>query len=232
MKKLLLPVGLLMLAFTATAELRSGPQGSEDLARRQYDSGLSFVQNGRYAEALKDFQAVVDSFPQSPSADDALLQICLYQLEIAQDTAAAQLAADKLLKEYPASDSAPMGYVVIGRLTIAKSRATADVEGALASFERVSRLFPGSPAVAAARFFAGDALRIARRHEDALQQFRQVSLEYPESIWAARANLAAAADLVASDRAPQAFGRLQRIRQQFPGSAEATAALNYNTIIY
>ena len=86
--------------------------------------------------------------------------------------------------------------------------------------------------MAAARFYAGDALRLSRRNDDAQQQFRRVILEYPESIWAARANLAAAADLVASDRATQALGRLQRIRQQFPGSAEAAAALNYNTIIY
>ncbi|MEO5897433.1 MAG: tetratricopeptide repeat protein [Vicinamibacterales bacterium] len=228
----LLPLAFVVLAFTATAEVRSATQSSDDLARRQYDSGVSFVQNGRYTEALKDFQAVVDSFPQSASADDALLQICLYQLEIAQDQAAAQTAVDKLLKDYPASDSAPMGYVLTGRLTIARSHAAADVEAALASFERASRLFPGSPAVAAARFYAGDALRLARRNDDALLQFRRVALEYPESIWAARASLAAATDLVATDRALQAFGSLQRIRQQFPASAEAAMALNYNTIIY
>src|SRR5438046_2728675 len=99
MKKMLLSLGLVIFALSATAEVRSVPQGSEDLARRQYDSGLSFVQNGRYKEALKDFQAVVDSFPQSAVADDALLQICLYQLEIAQDAPAALLAADKLLKD-------------------------------------------------------------------------------------------------------------------------------------
>src|SRR5215217_5704669 len=108
MKRMLLPFAVLVLAFAGTPVVRSAPQGAEELARRQYDSGLSFVQNGRYAEALKDFQAVVDSFPQSSAADDALLQICLYQLDVAQDLTAAQTAADKLLKEYPASDSAPM----------------------------------------------------------------------------------------------------------------------------
>lgn len=231
MKRPLL-LAFVILAFTATPEVRSLTQGSDDLARRQYDSGLSFIQNGRYAEAVKDFQAVVDAFPQSASADDALLQICLYHLEIAQDPPAAQLAVDKLLKDYPATDSAAMGYVVTGRLTLAKSHAPADVEAALASFERVSRLFPGSAAVAAARFYAGDALRLAGRNDEASQQFRRVALEFPESIWSARATLAAAADLVATDRAVQAFGRLQRIRQQFPGSTEATTALNYNTIIY
>ena len=212
--------------------VRFAAQGSEDLARRQYDSGISFVQNGRYAEAIKDFQAVVDSFPQSTVADDALLQMALYHLEVGRDATAAQAAVDKLLKDYPASDSAPMGYVVTGRLTMAKSRTAADVDAALASFERVPRLFPSSPAVAAARYYAGDTLRLARRGEDALGHFRRIELEYPQSIWAARADLASAVNLVATDRAPQAFARLQRIRQQFPGTPEATAALNYNTILY
>jgi TolA-binding protein len=221
-----------LIALFVAAAVCFSAQGSEDLARRTYDSGLSFVQNGRYAEALKDFQSVVDSFPQSSVADDALLQIALYQLESGRDLTAAQTAVDRLLKDYPASDSAPMGYVVVGRLSIARGRAPADVDAALASFERVPRLFPNSPAVAAARFFAGDTLRVAGRRDDAMAHFRRIELEYPQSIWAARADLASAANLVASERAAQAFERLQRIRQQFPGTREADTALNYNTILY
>ena len=232
MKNALTLTALSFLALGATADLRSFPQGGEDLARRQYESGRTFVQNGRYSEALKDFQAVVDSFPQSAVADDALLDIALYHIDMAGDHEAARTAADRLLKDYPASDSAPMAYVLVGRLAIATSRAPADVDTALASFERVSRLFPSSPAVAAARFYTGDTLRLARRTDEALQQFRRVSVEYPRSVWAARADLAAAANLVATDRATQAFGRLQRIRLQFPGTPEATAALNFNTILY
>jgi TolA-binding protein len=231
MKNPLLP-GILILVLALTSQARFAAQGSEDLARRQYESGRSFIQNGRYTEALKDFQAVVDSFPQSAVADDALLDIALYHLDVARDNAAAQAAADRLLKDFPASDSAPMAYVLVGRLITAKSRAAADVDTALASYERVPRLFPSSPAVAAARFYTGDTLRLVRRTDDALQNFRRVSLEYPRSIWAARADLAAAANLVDSDRATQAFGRLQRIRQQFPDSPEAITALNLNTILY
>lgn len=219
------------LALTAAMD-RPAAQNAEDLARRQYESGRSFVQNGRYEEALKDFQAVVDSFPQSAVADDALLDIALYHLDVARAPAAAQAAADRLLKDYPASDSAPMGYVLVGRLAIARSRAAADVDAALASFERVPRLFPSSPAVAAARYYAGETLRLTRRTDEAFQHFRRVSLEHPRSTWAARADLAAAANLVASGRAPEAFPRLQRIRQRFPGSAEAAQALDFNTILY
>jgi len=223
---------ILAIALTAAPAVRFAAQGSDELARRQYESGVAFTQNGRYAEALKDFQVVVDSFPQSTVADDALLQIALYQLEVAHDLPAAQAAVDKMLKEYASSDSAPMGYVVVGRLIVARSRAAADVESALASFDRVPRLFPTSQAVGAARFYAGDTLRLARRSEDALDRFRRVELEYPRSVWAARAELAAAASLVAADRATQALARLQRIRQQFPGSPEAATALDYNTILY
>ena len=207
-------------------------QNPDDFARRQYDSGLTFLQSARYAEALKDFQVVVDSFPQSAVADDALMQIGLYQLEVAHDLTAAQAAADRLLKEYPNSDSAPMAYIIGGRLTITRGRSAAEVETALASFDRVPRLFPGSDAVAAARFFSGDTLRLARRVDESLDRLRRVPMEYPRSIWAARADLATVVTLVSLDRAPQAFGRLQRIRQQYPGSVEAATALNYGTLLY
>lgn len=207
-------------------------QNPEEFARRQYDSGLSFLQNARYAEALKDFQVVVDSFPQSAVADDALMQVALYQLDIAHDMAAAQAAADRLLKDYPNSDSAPMAYIIGGRLTMAKGRSAANVDAALASFDRVPRLFPGSDAVAAARFYSGDALRVVRRSDEALDRFRRVTMEYPRSIWSARADLALATALVGQDRASQAFPRLQRVRQQFPGSPEAATALQHNTILY
>lgn len=227
-----LPPLVAVLAAAAFTAVTPAAQSADDFARRQYESGLTFLQNARYAEALKDFQTVVDSFPQSAVADDALLQVALHRLDVAGDLGGAQAAADRLLKDYPNSDSAPMAYIVAGRLTIARGRTPADVDTALASFERVPRLFPGSPAVAAARFYAGDTLRIARRHDEALERFRRVTLEYPRSPWAARAELATAAHLVMTDRALEAFPRLQRVRRQFPGTAEAIDAFRYNTILY
>src|SRR6266850_3117890 len=113
-------IGLRIAAIVAAGTAVLGAQGNtEEFARRQYESGLSFMQNGRYAEALKDFQAVLDSFGKSSVADNALLQVALYQLEIAKDTAASQAAVERLLKDYPETDSAPMAYVVTGRLALA-----------------------------------------------------------------------------------------------------------------
>jgi TolA-binding protein len=224
---------LRVAAILAAGSVVFGAQGNtEEFARRQYESGVSFMQNGRYAEALKDFQAVLDSFSKSSVADNALLQVALYQLEIPHDTAAAQGAVDRLLKEYPDTDSAPMAHVVAGRIAMARGRAPSDVDAALASFERVSRLFPNDEAVPAAGFYAGDTLRVVRRTEEALDRFRRVSMEYPRSTWAARARIGAGLCLVAGDRAPRALEEFQRVRLQLPDSLEGNDALNLNTILY
>ena len=225
-------VGLAVASAVFGVALGAQQNNTEEFARRQYDSGLSFMQNRRYAEALKDFQAVVDSFPKSTVADNALLEIALYHLDVTRDVAAAQVAADRLLKEYPDTDSAPMAHVVSGRLTMEKGHASADVDAALASFERVARLFPGDDAVPTAEFYAGDTLRTVRRNDEALDRFRRVAMEYPRSIWSARATLAAAVSLVQASSPTRAFEDLQRVRQQFPGTPEAAEALNDNTLIY
>src|SRR4029077_2374029 len=124
-----------------------------------------------YAEAIKDLQAVVDSFATSSVADNALLEIGQYQLDVARDIPATQAAIDRLLKDYPDTDSAPMAHVLAGRLAIMKGRTPSDVDAALASFERVPRLFPGSEAVAAAGYYAGEALRTVRRTDEALDRY-------------------------------------------------------------
>ena len=232
MKTHLLRLAAASIALAATVSAQSNAPRDEEFARRQYESGVSFLQNKRYTEAMKDFQAVVDSFPKTSIADAALLQIAMYQLDVAHSVASAQAANEKLLKEYPDGGAAPMAYVLAGRLAMTKGRAPSDVETALASFERVPRLFPGSEAVGAAGFYAGDALQLVRRNDEALERFRRVSMEYPRSMWAVRAMLAAAVSLVQTDRATRALDDLQRIRQRFPASPEAAEALNYNTIIY
>jgi TolA-binding protein len=207
-------------------------QSNEDLPRRQFESGLTFLRGQRYAEALKDFQAVIDSFPRSQVADNAVLQMALYQIDVAKDLSAAQSSIEQLLKTYPETDSAPMGYVVGGRISMAKGRSPSDVDAAVASFERVERLFPGNDAVPAAGYYAGEALRLVRRYDEALARYRRVAASYPSSPWAARANLGAGYCLAQADRAAAALPEVQRVRQMMPASAEATAALDINSILY
>ncbi len=231
MKQLTSP-RLVVVLVAAVLGVSAAAQQNEEFARRQYESGMSFLQNHRYSEALKDLQAVVDTFATSSVADNALLQIAQYQLENARDLDAAQTSADRLLKEFPDTDSAPMAHVLSGRIAFTKGRTPADLDAALAAFERVPRLFPGNDAVAAAGYYAGETLRAVRRDADALDRYRRVTMEYPRSIWAARASISAGYCLIQQDKASQALQEFQRARQLFPNTPAALEALNFNSIAY
>jgi TolA-binding protein len=217
------------LALTA----RAGAQPNvEEQARRQFESGLEFYRAGKYAEALKDFQTVTEGYPTSSVADDALMEIAEYQLDVLHDAAAARATADMLVKRYATGDSAPMGYVLAGRAILAIDHTQAGLDSALASFDRVPRLFPRSEAVAPALYYGADVDRLSSRPFDALDRLRRVALQYPRSVWTARASLLESRLLVADGQPVEAMRALQRVVRRFGSGAEATTARQWNTILY
>jgi outer membrane protein assembly factor BamD (BamD/ComL family) len=204
----------------------------EDQARRQLESGRDFYRAGRYLEAVKDFQTVAEGYPTSSVADDALLAVAEYQLEIAGDPISARATADTLIKKYATADSAPMGYVITGRATLEIDQTPAGLDSALASFDRVPRLFPKSDAVAPALYYGAEVDRRADRPASALDRLQRLALEFPRSVWAARSGLMEARLLVGAGQPKEALRALQRVIRRFPSSDEATAARAWNTILY
>jgi TolA-binding protein len=216
----------------AAPPLLAQNQSVEEQARMRLNAGLSFLESRKYQEALKDFKAVVEQYPASSVADVALLQIGTYELEIAGNPNGAQEAAETLLKKYAQSNSAPMAHVLLGRVAMAKGRTVEDTDAAIASFERVSMLFPRSDAVPAALYYAGEALRLLDRNEDATTKYREVTGKYPRSIWSARAQVGLAITLTRSGQPARAIEELQRVRVRFANTPEAATAAALNTILY
>lgn len=218
----------------------AGGAGSngEAFARRQYESGLAFMRDGRYQEALKDFQAVVDNHPSSAVADQALLQIATYHFEQARAVAKAAAVLEQLLKAHPTGRAAPFAYLLSGRIALATpsnspSTPTASAPGAgvsgapskeridaaLASFERARRLFPVPEVMAAAGFYTAEALRASGRCADAMKAYQDVIVDYPRLVWSSRAELGVGRCLVTLDRAREAMPHLQRVRRAAAGAA-------------
>ena len=139
-------LGLLVAASMPVLAAAQAPATSEDLARRQYEFGLESVKAGKYTEGLKDLEAVVDNYPASSAAAEALLAIAQYQLQVQRNPATAQATAESVQKRFPASDAVAMSYVIAGQAMVARGLTPTSVEAALASFDRVQRLFPGSDA--------------------------------------------------------------------------------------
>ena len=138
---------------------RSRPGGSTK-------AGSSFTARAAM-EALKDFQTVAEGYATSTVADDAMLAIAEYQLDILHDAIAARTSAETLVKRYATGDAAPMGYVIAGRATLALDPSPAGLDSALASFDRVPRLFPRSEAVAPSLYYAAEIdRRVGRTRRD------------------------------------------------------------------
>jgi TolA-binding protein len=232
LRSAILVVSTLVVSWLVTDLAAQAGQNPEELARRHYELGVGFMQSRKYSEALKDFQSVVDSYPTSAVAGDALVEIARYHLDVARDPAPAQTATDIILKKYALTSAAAAAYVLNGRIAISRGRTPADVDTALASFDRVAGLFPGSDAIPSAIYYAGEALRTVRRHDEALARYRDVTLKYPGSIWAGRALLGSAFCLTQTGRPVAAMEGLQRVRTVFAGSPEAAVALSWNTILY
>jgi TolA-binding protein len=207
-------------------------QSPDELARRRLESGRAFLKDKKYGEAIKDFEAVLQSYPTSSVADDALLDIATYQLETAHDFTAADARVKELIKSYPGADSTAMALVLEGRIALARARTDESVDTALASFDRVPRLFPGSLAVPASMYYGGEAARLRGDRAQALQRFTQLATQFPTSQWTASALLGSAMSLTSAGQPVRAMEQLQRVRLQFPNSGEALVALDWNTILY
>ena len=221
---------LLICAIPASALLAQST--SEDVARRTLDSGRGFARQGRYTEALRDFRTVAETHATSSVADDALLEIARYFFDIVGDVAETKKAVDSILKQYSTSNSAPDAMVLAGRLALAGGRQAADIEGALANFERVINVYPDADAVPDALLYAGEAYSYSGKHEDALVNLSRVTGGFPSSSAAASASLGAATALLALGDPMLALEELQQVRNRWPKSPQATTALARLTLIH
>ena len=161
-----------------------------------------------------------------------MLAIAEYQLDVLHDPIAARTSAETLVKRYATGDAAPMGYVIAGRATLALDPSPVGLDSALASFDRVPRLFPRSDAVAPSLYYAAEIDRRAGRPSDAIDKLRRVAQFYPRSTWAARASLLESPLLLADGQPREAMRALQRVVRRYGSGAEASTARAWNTTLY
>ena len=221
-------VCIAMMLLCATA----GAQSDEAAARQLFQNGQSLLGRHQYTDAIAAFNSVLTTAPRSAVADDALYEIARYQLEILADPRTADASADRLLKDYADSDSAPRARVLKGRVALATAATPEQLNAAVATFDRLAESSGDSPAAAEALYYAADAMRLAGRRDEALGRFDEVSRRYASSPVAPRALLASAPLLVAGGQAVRALEVLQRVRNRFPTAPEAAAAGDSITLLY
>ena len=157
-----------------------------DLARQHLESGTQFYEQGRYNQALNDFQIIVTSMANTEYADDALLRIGRYYLDIEEDFEKAKESFDAALRGYPTGNAAPGRVLLPGRSGVSLGPDRGAIDDALANYQRVF-LYAGNPWIPAALYSTGVALERQGSFQEAVDAYFQVIVDHPRSEWSAGA---------------------------------------------
>ena len=219
-------------AFVVGASAASAQPRPDDQARRLLEDGRADLANGRARQGLDALQTIVTGFPNSPYADDALLEIGRYAEDVEKNPTKAREVYDQIAKRYPQSDAAPGAYLQMGRIAFATAAAQGAFDDALANFQRVIRLYPESPFVPNALVASAAVFRRAGRYDSAIDAARRAVLDHPSSEIAPEAQYELGQSLVMAGDIPGGIEEFQRVRSVYPASPAAARALNATTALF
>lgn len=206
-------------------------QAPSELARQHLESGIQFYEQGRYNQALNDFQAIVTSMSSTEYADDALLHIGRYYLDVEEDFDKAKESFDAVLRSYPTSDAAPGAYYYLGEVLFRSDRGGFGLDDALANYQRVF-LYADNYWIPAALYSTGRVLERQGQFEPAVDAYFQVIVDHPKSDWASGARLGVGRSYVRLGQAVEAMTQFQEVRNLDPDSTEAVEALDWLTLLF
>lgn len=224
----LFPLGIFAAAASSPARAAQAPS---ELARQHLESGIQFYDQGRYNQALNDFQIIVTSMADTEYADDALLRIGRYYLDIEEDFEKARESFDAALRKYPTGDAAPGCYYYLGEVIARSDRGGKTLDDALANYQRVF-LYPDNPWIPAALAATGAALERQGKFQDAVDSYFQVIVDHPRSEWTARARLGIGRSYVRQGDPVEAMTQFQEVRNGNPGTPESESALDWLTLLF
>jgi len=229
------------------AGLLAGPAsaqsaGGADLAERTFQNAEQLMREGKEDQALKDYQQVVQAFPDSPYADDALLALGSFHYpaerlwDLGASPADAQEKArsffDQIRERYPESDSAPHALYKLGLLALEPLSPRRNLDEAYASFYGVVNIYPASAWVAPALRGAAFAELGKRDYDRAIVALERALEAAPRSLADADTHyFLGLANVRAGDwrAAAEAF---ESSRLEAPGDPVAEKALRWLTIVY
>jgi TolA-binding protein len=227
-------VAFLLLAGVAAIPVAAQTAGEEAnlRARRLLEDGRTYWKEGKLKQALDNFNTIVTGFQNTDSVDDALLEIGRYHVDVDGNAAKGRENFETVTKRYPQSDGAPGAYYYLGLLTLGRAAGAADLDDALAQFDRVQRLYPKSEWVPRALHASGLVHRKAGRLPQAVEAQRRVSLEYPTSDVAPVAQFEIGHCLGLAGEPRQAMEEFQQVRNRFPPGEWSQRALERVTALY
>ncbi len=132
---------LLVLAFApVTGEFSAQERPSDPAAGRLLLEASRLQKNGDTLAALKEYELLIERFPESLQAEEALFLLIQGRAQQG-DREGAEVAARRLTRDYPRSPYAAAGYVLLAEMLTENPKSPQDVEEARTTLHRVPLLF-------------------------------------------------------------------------------------------
>lgn len=195
----------------------SAPENDENAPLAWSNLGYARYKQGRYDDAITDFQRVASLSTNKALVADAQNRIgdCLYQLS---DFSGAANAYDKSLSLNPeAGDYALYQISVMNGLAGNRS-------GQIADIDRLGRDFPSSSLVPASLLDKAEAYAAMGSPDKAISTYRTLIAEYSSSSYARQAYLQLAITELGAGRRDEAVESYKKVIYTFPTSEEARMA--------
>lgn len=197
----------------------------QDQAERLYDNAITFMNAGKYKEALTDFDTIIQSFGDTPWAPQALLKLSTYYLDVEKNTGQALTYLNQLQTRYASSPQAPGAYYYKALIASRVGKTRADLEAATADLVRMNNLFPDNPWQGGALFLFGHLTLRLGDYRQSLSHFQRLEFSDPSSPYLEQAWLHSADAAFLDGNPHQSALILARLQARFPnGDADEIAS--------
>lgn len=204
--KKLLFISILLLAVVIPAAAQNK---DESIAKNKYNSGMAFYKEGKYEEALKDFNGLLEKYPASEWAAHALLQKGVYFMDVVGKADEAKAAFEKMAQDYPHHKKTPLALLKLGELQLNASDDIIKLNNPLATYERLIRTYPWNEYTAEAAYQAAGIYYRLGNIQKALEKIKMIDERFTKSSFYTASMLLKAEILVADTEYVEAAKLLQ-----------------------
>jgi len=174
--------------------------------------GQKLSSEGKFDQALKEFQTLAASFAQSDIADEAFFEIANCWIQKEQFNWAVD-NLQTIVSEYPSSNTAPEASFLLGELYEKRSfEAEFSLAEAYGNYARVFDVYPSSPLADVSLLRAGRALALQGEWLSSAPLFRRILFHYPGSQYAPQAWLLLGQSLAVTGHPIDAMKSIQASR--------------------
>ncbi|CAM2007880.1 tetratricopeptide repeat protein [Acanthopleuribacter pedis] len=214
---MMLPAWMLLICAFGQAQ-------NNDQAERLLENAVTFMNAGKYKEALADLDTIINSFADTPTASRALLQMGTYYLDVEQNYDKALGYFSQIQSRYAGSEEAPAAFFYKAQIVEDQGQTPAQLEEAVADLIRMSNLYPNNAWRLEANFLFGKLNLRLNDYDLALSHFQRLEFFFNRSKRVPLALLLSAEAAFKRGDAGQAQLILARLQRNFGTSEEAEQA--------